>query len=410
MQFAKTGWVRMIAWGLLLIVPAALLHLAGCGVNRLKIYQNSDPDNHAFAHPKALLHGAAALLMTAGVFIATLRQPGTSAGRPGIPLACRVLSLVVLLVWLIAGAYALDILKAQPASYSQLEKTLALLALLSQGAPCILLAFHCSRLAARLPNDTLRTHAYYTGWLCALVCATLFGLIALEMDRGLFPLFFMCSFPLIAGMLVIILWAMITLIRLALDLRTTAAAVMPPPTSASNGPRDASIRPSPATGITSAKCDPASPPHPSPSAIPRATLPPIGPDRDHAPIERVAFHRHIARLDNQPANRIDSLLLVLVPRSAFALCDVVPHDGAIEIVHTPVQRHLRELHGLHDPERLHVVEVVEHQPRDGEHLEVFQPGVARQVAQFAAFRNERQRDDGLKSGPASAAHAGPTGA
>jgi len=37
-QFANARWVRMVAWGLLLIVPAALLHLAGCGVETRPVF------------------------------------------------------------------------------------------------------------------------------------------------------------------------------------------------------------------------------------------------------------------------------------------------------------------------------------------------------------------------------------
>ena len=51
---------------------------------------------------------------------------------------------------------------------------------------------------------------------------------------------------------------------------------------------------------------------------------------------------------------------------------------------------------LHDPERLDVREVVEHQPRDRERAQVLQARRAGQVLEFAVVGEERERDDGLE--------------
>jgi len=49
-------------------------------------------------------------------------------------------------------------------------------------------------------------------------------LYVFEMTEGYFPMFFMCSFPMIAGFVAIFLWAMITLLRLNFNLRAAAVA------------------------------------------------------------------------------------------------------------------------------------------------------------------------------------------
>ena len=53
---------------------------------------------------------------------------------------------------------------------------------------------------------------------------------------------------------------------------------------------------------------------------------------------------------------------------AFALGDVVPDDGAVEVIAAPIQGELRQADALHDPEGLDVGDVVEHQAGDGEGL------------------------------------------
>jgi hypothetical protein len=89
----------------------------------------------------------------------------------------------------------------------------------------------------------------------------------------------------------------------------------------------------------------------------------------HRAIQRVALDRQAARFPNQPAQV--ALVQFLVRRAvAFAFRDVVPDDRAVEIVAAPVERDLRQADALHDPERLYVGDVVEHQSRDGEGFQV----------------------------------------
>lgn len=224
LQFAGAGWVRSVALGLLLLVPATALHIAGCILNRMSNFTRDDARADALMHAKGITHLAGAVLMVIGVFLATRRQSGAAEGGRSVAWWARGLSVATLLVWCMAAAVALEIWPPQWGSFAQIKKYLTLLVLPPQGALCILLAFHCLRLARRIPNDSIAAHSNYTGWLSAVVCATLFGLIALELDKGDFPQFFMCSFPLVSGLGVILLWTMITLLRLALDMRNSAGA------------------------------------------------------------------------------------------------------------------------------------------------------------------------------------------
>src|ERR1700685_2094690 len=76
-----------------------------------------------------------------------------------------------------------------------------------------------------------------------------------------------------------------------------------------------------------------------------------------AAVKGVALDGDEAGFDDQAADGVDGLLLMVIAVAAFALGDVVPDDGAVEIIDAPVQRDLRELHRLHDPESLDVLEV-----------------------------------------------------
>ncbi len=76
--------------------------------------------------------------------------------------------------------------------------------------------------------------------------------------------------------------------------------------------------------------------------------------------------------------------------------DLLAHDGALHVVRAEVERDGRERHAHHDPVGLDVRDVVEHQPRDGEHLQIVGAG---RVPPAAALEDrvlgvERERDEG----------------
>ena len=83
---------------------------------------------------------------------------------------------------------------------------------------------------------------------------------------------------------------------------------------------------------------------------------------------------------------------------AFAdrLGDVVPHHGAVNVISASLQLQLRHRQRLHDPERLHMREVVEHQARNRQRAQVLQARRSGQILKLARIRKERQRNNRLE--------------
>ena len=71
------------------------------------------------------------------------------------------------------------------------------------------------------------------------------------------------------------------------------------------------------------------------------------------------------------------------------------HERPLHVVRTEVERNLRDRHGERDPVGLDVRDVVEHQPRDGEHLQVGGAGLERvaPALEDGVLGMERERDE-----------------
>src|SRR5712691_2672535 len=85
-------------------------------------------------------------------------------------------------------------------------------------------------------------------------------------------------------------------------------------------------------------------------------------------VEGVALYGNAARLAHEADELVD-LLLGLGDRTG-GVEDRLAHDGALDVVRAEMEAHGRERHAHHDPVRLDVLDVVEQQARDGEHLQV----------------------------------------
>lgn len=81
---------------------------------------------------------------------------------------------------------------------------------------------------------------------------------------------------------------------------------------------------------------------------------------------------------------------------AADLGDVVPDDGAVDVVGAGLEHELRHAERLHDPERLDVREVVEHQPRDRERAQILEARGTGEVLELAVIGEEGEGDDGLE--------------
>ena len=111
-------------------------------------------------------------------------------------------------------------------------------------------------------------------------------------------------------------------------------------------------------------------------------------------VERVALHRDPAGIADEADELVD--LLLGLGRRAGRVEDLLAHDRALDVVRAEVERDRRERHPHHDPVGLDVRDVVEHQPRDGEHLQVVGAGRVPPAAPLEdrVLRVERERDEG----------------
>ncbi len=73
------------------------------------------------------------------------------------------------------------------------------------------------------------------------------------------------------------------------------------------------------------------------------------------------------------------------------------HHGPVEIVRSVGERDLGRLLAEHDPVGLHVIEVVEHQPRQRDHPQIDEGARLHDVGEFRVLRVKGERDDRLEA-------------
>ncbi len=213
LKFAPGSWVRSVATGLTLITLSIPLHVVGSVFRWIAVYGAPS------AHPiKAMFHLAAAIVLLMGVFNVT-RKDSTAKDAAGPRMVARGAAVVAAAFWLMLLLLALK----TPDSSIGIVKVLLEPALLSQAVLAVALGFHVRNLASRVPDDGLASHVDFNAGLCALVCGLCMVLWYLELLTPDNFRFFMFSFPIILAFLVILSWAMVTLLRLGANLRACAA-------------------------------------------------------------------------------------------------------------------------------------------------------------------------------------------
>jgi hypothetical protein len=216
-QFAEAGWVRGCATGLMLITAGIALHVAGAVLWWI-----------GTALSTGLTHMAGAVVVAVGVMLAMRQErplkfatwgevpaPKPSALAPWV----KMLALASLALWLAAG-----ILTLRAGEEGSVPKWPLILVLLCQAVLAALLAYVASGMATRVPSDTLASHTTHAGWATAIVCLNMLLLQGMGLVAPSYLMWFMFSFPLIAGFAGILGWAVVTLLRLALEMRAAAAA------------------------------------------------------------------------------------------------------------------------------------------------------------------------------------------
>ena len=202
LKFANPAWVRRVAVGLLLIIPGIVGHIIAAFL-RWMITNEARTTIHIFS---------AAFLIVA-VFVTTWKEPGTKRGQ--LSLWARIVVVAALGFWI--GLFL--VFQHEDFSIQVVRALILPCAALPGGAllpcwACIAVIWPC---ASRMMRSTgMRFTA--AGWSPRPMACS-WGSISCSSRHLMHFMFFMCSFPMIGGLLVIFMWAVVTLVRLALNLR-----------------------------------------------------------------------------------------------------------------------------------------------------------------------------------------------
>ena len=88
-----------------------------------------------------------------------------------------------------------------------------------QGLVAVPLGFYGAEMARRVPSDVLITHTKTAGWLVAIACWMLAVIQAMNMIEASFLQLFMCSLPLVTGVVVIYMGGLVTAVRMWGEMR-----------------------------------------------------------------------------------------------------------------------------------------------------------------------------------------------
>ena len=200
LQFSSTGWVRGLTLGMFWLA-------LGVGGQAAAVF---------FAwglSPKIGdgIHLAAACATIIGTWIITQPEPGIGTAKTSFATSSRGLSLVVATLW---GVNLAAMIMHKP----YFEHCFMYLTLLAMAAQAMYLGAHLRIVATRIPSDSLATQSFNMGWLFAIMCVFFIILQYFGIANVGYLQFFFCSFPMVGGLIAIILWAMVTLIRMGFEI------------------------------------------------------------------------------------------------------------------------------------------------------------------------------------------------
>jgi hypothetical protein len=195
-----------VAIGLVLIIPGIAGHIIAAFLRWIITNEQ-----------RTTIHIFSAAFLIVGVFAATWKEPGTKRGQ--LALWARVVVVAALVFWI-----GLFLVYQREDPSLEMIRALICPALICHAALSALLGIYCGDMAMRIPDDALHWHALHGGWVVAAANGLLLALHFLQLTTKVHFMFFTCSFPMVAGLLVIFMWASVTLLRLALSLRLSARA------------------------------------------------------------------------------------------------------------------------------------------------------------------------------------------
>jgi hypothetical protein len=207
LKFSDPAWVRRVAMGLVLMIPGIAGHIVAA------FFRWSITNDER----RTTIHLFSAAFLVVAVFVSTWKEPGTKRGM--LTLWARIMVLAALGFWI-----GLFMVFRREDFNMQIVRALICPALICHVALAAMMGIYCGELAMRIPDDGLSWHAIHGGWVVAAANGLLLVLHFLQLTTPVHFMFFTCSFPMIGGLLVIFFWAMVTLLRLALNLRLCAKA------------------------------------------------------------------------------------------------------------------------------------------------------------------------------------------
>ena len=227
LQFADRRWVLGLSNGALLLAAATLLQVVA-SVMIWRAGAGGGGDSTVW-EAGDLLHGVAGILAAAAVWLLTITEPGTAVSRtPMAPLA-RLAALLVGALWAAAIFLPHPAPPApngtQPQPLSGHAQPLTVIIILATALMAVLVALHLRRLARRIPSDGLVAQLLNVAALIVAMCLLLGVLHILGLaDPENLRFTFMFVFPMTTVMSLILVWALWTLLRAALEFRHCAAA------------------------------------------------------------------------------------------------------------------------------------------------------------------------------------------
>ena len=214
LQFSDGAWLRRLSNGTLLVGAGIVVQMGGISLGMVERWRAG-----------VLVQVVAAGAIMMGMWMATRQEPGIGTTRLPLAAYARWTSLIVAVLWLA------ELLKVMKTGVKLDEHgvpsrdMLTLMALTATAVEAVVAGLHFRMLAARVPSDSLVAHLFNLSFLVTAVCVGLIGLQLLgQANTKHISETFLCGFSIIGGMGVVMLWAVVTVLRLGIEIRNCAVA------------------------------------------------------------------------------------------------------------------------------------------------------------------------------------------
>ena len=204
LQFSAPGWVRSLSYGSLLLALAVLGQIAAV----IATWARQQPLG-------GYLHAGAPAAALLGAWLATRCEPDTRTEALPARWLVRLFSLAVAAAWMVLAFVHLPTEARRPIMY---------LALLLTSGQAISLGVYLNALAIRVPSDALAWQAFNLSWIIGIECVFIVALHFVRVADVEHLQYFFCAFPMIAGMVAVLVWAAAILVMFGVQFQAVATA------------------------------------------------------------------------------------------------------------------------------------------------------------------------------------------